>query len=75
MSNLLDLNPILNERQSQAYIDHIFYMSENAHTPKDRLFYAELKLAYQFDLYYSLNGVHHDSDPANLDDCGVNNEL
>jgi len=71
MSNLLDLNPILNKNQSKAWVEKVFYLAEHAPTPQERLNWQEIKLALQFDLYFAETGSRHPHDPALLDETGA----
>ena len=68
MSNLLDITPILNKNADTAWINHIFDMSQNAPTTDERIYWSELKLAYQFDLYRHETGVCHPNDPALIEE-------
>ncbi len=75
MTNILDLNPILIKNRDQAYIDNIFYLAKNAPTPELRVFWGEIKLALQFDLYHAETGTYHPNDPNRLDeDNSVQND-
>lgn len=68
MSNLLDLNPRLQKNKDDAWITHIYHMSKNAQTVDERIFYGELKLAYQFDMYLHETGMYHPNDPAMIEE-------